>query len=190
MAEEMEWAAWSPLFWPIDEGNINVLFWLYAEPYLAALRQSYRLRGALTPYTYTLAWRSATESWPYIRPMWYEHPRASVSPSQAASQFFFGSVLVRPVASWYGTAAKRGSQVSVWLPRGDWISWSGDKHFTGPANVSLSVALSETPLFVPAGFALPMWPPGRREEEPNQRPTMWVIWKQAALSGSGITCDS
>jgi hypothetical protein len=170
----MQWAAWSPLFWPIDEGDITTLFWLYPEPFRTALRQSYRLRGALLPYTYTLAWRAASESLPFIRPMWWSYPNASVAPAQARTQYFFGDVLVRPVAEWDGSAVVRN--VSLWLPAGEWVSWDGKDRWTGPANISMHAGLAETPVVVPVGVAMPLWPPGRRRAAPNERPTMWLIW--------------
>lgn len=187
----MQWACWSPLFWPIDEGDINILFWLYKSPYLDALRQSYRLRGALVPYTYTLAWRAATDSLPFIRPMWWDSPQGGVDLAQARTQYFYGDVLVRPVAEWTGMAAAHGSNVSVWLPSpGHWTSWDGETHYVGPQNLSVHASLSETPLFVPSGVAIPLWPPGRRTVPPNARPTMWLLWAPSSSSspsaGSGF----
>ena len=187
----MQWAAWSPLFWPIDEGDINILFWLYEPPYLDALRQSYRLRGALVPYTYTLAWLAATDSLPFIRPMWWDNPQGYVALTQARTQYFYGDVLVRPVAEWTGNAAARGSNVSVWLPSpGDWMSWDGQRHYTGPQNLSVHVGLSETPVFVPSGVAIPMWPPGRRTAAPNARPIMWVLWAPSSVSLLSLSTGS
>ena len=180
----VQWGAWSPIFWPIDEGNINVLPWLYGEPYQTALLHAYRLRGALVPYTYTLAWHSAVDSWPFLRPMWWDHPEAHVPESGA--QYYFGAVLVRPVTTYNGTAATMGSHVDVWLPPGEWTSWDASEHYHGPKNMRVLVGLAQTPLFVPQGLVLPMWPPGRRTAPPNDRPIVWTIWAASGLSsGSG-----
>lgn len=62
----MQWGVWSAIFRPHDGGNDDTRIWMFAEPYASILRDCTRLRGALTPYVYSLAAKSSSESW-YVR---------------------------------------------------------------------------------------------------------------------------
>ena len=84
-----------------------------------------RLRHALVPYIYTMAWRNTLTALPLITPMYYSHPEAAEA-YQCPQQYWFGSQLVaapftRPAESDTGLARQ-----ILWLPPGEWFDF-----FTG-----------------------------------------------------------
>ncbi len=71
--------------------------WVYAEPYLSAMRNAIRSRYAIMPYLYTLFHEASATGVPVMRPMWMEFP-ADASFFAEEDQFMLGSaLLVRPV---------------------------------------------------------------------------------------------
>lgn len=179
---------------------MDTRIWSFHEPHATILADQLRLRGSLVPFVYTLAWRAHAVSFPFVRPMWWDWPDADAAgglmPEQSATQYMFGGVLVRPVAEWQTNE----TDVDVWLPEGtSWSSWDGSTLFTAPRGggggggggqlVRYHATLADTPLFVSAGLAVPMWPPGRREAAvpPAARPTVWAVWDaDSAGDGSGV----
>lgn len=67
--------------------------------------------------------------------------------------FLGGALLVAPVIS-EGAVSR-----SVYLPRGEWVSWDGATRVTGPAEVTVSAPLGELPLFLRKGTCIPRLPP-------------------------------
>ena len=207
----MQFGVWSPIFRPHDGGNMDTRVWSFEEPAKGVLTDQLRLRGSLVPYVYTLAWGAHAASFPFVRPMWWDWPRAGdasgLTAARGARQYMFGGVLVRPVAEWQ----TNGTMVDVWLPEGSWSSWDGTRLYRvasggggsggsggggggsggsggGGEVVEYNATLADTPLFVGAGLALPLWPPGRRQAAvpPAARPTVWAVWgPRSASEGSG-----
>ena len=209
----VQWGVWSPIFRPHDGGNTDTRVWERAEPYSTALRDATRLRGALTPFVYTLAARSASaEAWPFIRPMWWDYGAAAksccgVDAWALPGQYMFGDdVLVSPVGIWSTDPAGRApanmncsainaTSVSTWLPPTEiWYSWDGQTCWEGGRTVATVAQLEDTPLFVRAGAVVPMWPPGKRTVAPALRTRVWVLWAGGGSScagrGSGSGCGN
>jgi hypothetical protein len=57
---------------PHDGGNTDTRVWAFNEPHASILADSVRLRGALVPYIYSLAWRAHADAAPFCRPMWWD----------------------------------------------------------------------------------------------------------------------
>jgi hypothetical protein len=205
----MQWGVWSAIFRPHDGGNDDTRIWMFAEPYASILRDCTRLRGALTPYVYALAAKSARESWPFSRPMWWDfgYDADTQAPVEAAwnvpSQFMFGDVLVHPVTNWamptkhsnqMNATALTVANVTTWLPAGQWSSWDGTRRWTvaPPRTATLittQARLADTPLFVREGAVIAMWPPGRRATPPANRTRVFSLWtapKGSSGGGSGV----
>lgn len=125
----MQWGVWSAIFRPHDGGNDDTRIWMFAEPYASILRDCTRLRGALTPYVYTLAAKSSNESWPFSRPMWWDYGYSAATGKEVdeawsvPSQYLFGDILVNPVTNWVNpnsstmnTTALTTANKTTWLP--------------------------------------------------------------------------
>jgi alpha-glucosidase len=189
----MQFGAFSPIFRPHDGGNMDTRIWMFNEPFASILADYTRLRGALTPYTYSLAERTYATSWPFIRPMWWDYP-AVVQAWELPSQYMFGQLLVRPITGWANISVLNTTvdTATVFLPANStWLSWDGSSVTTVPPAtedmggiwINATATLAQIPLYVAAGAVLPMWPPGRRESEPPTR--VWAVWVKGGSRGSG-----
>ncbi|MBN1667233.1 MAG: hypothetical protein JW862_09090, partial [Anaerolineales bacterium] len=125
--------------------------WAYGEPYTAIMRRFLQLRYALMPYWYTLAWETAQQGTPLVRPMFWEYPEEAAVDSQA-DQFMLGpDLLVAPVLEANSQARQ------VWLPPGRWYSWwRPETWYQGPRLIQVETSLDEIPLFVRGGAILPL----------------------------------
>ena len=122
-----------------------------------AASEAMRLRHALVPYIYTMAWRNTLTALPLITPMYYSHPEAAEA-YQCPQQYWFGSQLVaapftRPAESDTGLARQ-----ILWLPSGEWFNF-----FTGeqvrPGWREVYGDLDDIPLFARGGAIVPLGEP-------------------------------
>lgn len=154
---------------------------MFPEPYFGLLRELVRLRGVLTPFIYTLARETQVSATPFMRPLWWDHAEIGLAWT-VEEQYMFGPLLVRPIADQDFTPRL----ANVWLPplpsKGTWISWKGDAIWSSNVTVSLTAPINLTPVFVPVGTILPMWPPGLRTGSPASRSIMWTTWVTTSAS--------
>jgi alpha-D-xyloside xylohydrolase len=120
-----------------------------------------RLRYRLLPYTYSLAWRTTSESYTPMRPLLMDF-RADPRVFDIGDQFMYGpAFLVNPV-----TEAEAISR-RVYLPAGKWYDfWSG-RAVKGATVVNAAAPIERLPLYVRAGSIVPMGP---ELEWSNERP--------------------
>ena len=192
----LQWAAFTASF-RMHNGVIAPPWVNYTREEIRLLRDPMRLRGALVPYTYTLAERSTRESWPFMRPMWWDFEAdtqsAGVDAWNMPGQYMFGDLVIIPVPDFVQGSGDAtpifNASVDVWLPPGSWKEWMGaGPSLTGPRSFSRIAQIGDVPVYVPLGTVLPMWPPGRRVASvtPAERSVLWVLWPGASVtSGSG-----
>jgi len=127
-----------PIFW--DEQTKDIV------------RRYIKMRYALLPYQYTLAYENARYGWPMMRPLFYLEDNPDLIDNKKT--YLWGDAfLVSPVTE------KGAKSQSVYLPEGyTWINyWSGEPH-QGGQTVNVPLSLEEIPLFVRAGAFVPMAP--------------------------------
>ncbi|MCA9949305.1 MAG: SCP2 sterol-binding domain-containing protein [Anaerolineales bacterium] len=125
-----------------------------------------RLRHALIPYLYTMAWRNHNAHLPLITPMYYEHP-ADEQAYHCPDQYMFGSELL---AAPFITPIDPDTQLAhqaVWLPPGDWFGFFDGLHFIGDGWQPLYGRIDEIPLFAKAGAIVPMAAAVMGTDNPN-----------------------
>lgn len=131
--------------------------WKWADWAEQSMRQSFRCRSRLMPYTYSAAARCCRESLPLVRPAYIEHPgdeQAYCNPQQ----YYFGDhFLVAPIVAPGEGAGKVGRQI-VYIPEGTWYNWFTGEQFEGQQERLVSADLYEMPLFVRGGTPIPMQP--------------------------------
>mmetsp|Transcript_11362 Transcript_11362/g.28087 ORF Transcript_11362/g.28087 Transcript_11362/m.28087 type:complete len:823 (-) Transcript_11362:286-2754(-) len=187
----MQWGAFSAIFRPHDGADADTRIWTFKASHYQILRDVVRLRGAMTPWVYKLAARTHREAWPFCRPMWWDFSQAAAAAAEDArhmpEQYMFGELLVRPISSFVSpsnasthelpnASAVNTSSYTVWLPPGMWMTWNATVQLVGPARFTFSASLEDTPVFVPTGTVLPLWPPGRRSVPAVHRTRLWVLW--------------
>lgn len=124
--------------------------WEFGEPYLTILRDFLRLRYALMPYWYTLAWEANQTGHPIIRPLFWHDP-TDKNLWDIDDEFLLGeNLLVAPVTQ------EKSKAREVILPKGRWYSYGDDSSYAGPAHQKIETPLERIGLFVRAGAVLPM----------------------------------
>ncbi|MDD7885386.1 TIM-barrel domain-containing protein [Flavivirga sp. 57AJ16] len=110
-----------------------------------------RLRHALVPYTYSLAYESSTGGLPIVRGMYFYYPEM---PQAYAfdKQYFYGEhILVSPIVT-----AGEVASTEVWFPEGKWTHFFTNEIITGPTTKTISANYSTMPVFVKAGGIIPL----------------------------------
>jgi Glycosyl hydrolases family 31/Domain of unknown function (DUF5110)/NPCBM-associated, NEW3 domain of alpha-galactosidase/IPT/TIG domain len=112
-----------------------------------------RLREALVPYTYTLAWQAHQTGLPMARPLYLDYPDQDAAYNHPTEYLYGPNVLVAPV-----TTPGAVAQQQVWFPPGRWMDYFTGATFNGPGSATLNVPLNRMPVFVRAGGIVPEQP--------------------------------
>ena len=131
--------------------------WGYDAETFRITSQAFKLRHALIPYLYSMAWRNFKEGVSLIRPMYYLHPEKEEAYA-CPNQYAFGSELI---AAPYVTPKDPDTRLSrqvVWLPEGDWYDFFSGRYFPGNGWYALYGGLDEIPVFARAGAIVPVGP--------------------------------
>jgi Glycosyl hydrolases family 31 TIM-barrel domain/Glycosyl hydrolase family 31 C-terminal domain/Domain of unknown function (DUF5110)/NPCBM-associated, NEW3 domain of alpha-galactosidase/IPT/TIG domain len=113
-----------------------------------------RLREALLPYTYTLAWNAYETGIPIVRALYLDYPREPEAYGHPDEYLYGPDVLVAPVTTPGQVATQR-----VWLPPGHWTDFYTGATYAGGSTVTLNVPLDRMPVFVRAGGIVTEQPP-------------------------------
>ena len=111
-----------------------------------------RLRYRMLPYTYSLAWKTTSESYTPMRPLVMDF-RSDVRAQNIGDQFMYGPVfLVNPVTEPDATTRR------LYLPQSKWYDfWTGSP-IAGGRTVDANAPLDRLPLYIRAGSILPLGP--------------------------------
>jgi alpha-D-xyloside xylohydrolase len=149
-----EWAAFNPIFrvhgtrGNPDENEL----WSYGSDAQKILVAYDSLRYRLLPYTYSLAWKTTSESYTPMRPLVMDF-RNDPMVENISDQFMYGpAFLVNPVTESGATSRQ------LYLPHGKWYDfWSGSAS-DGSKSITASAPIDHMPLYVRAGAIVPMGP--------------------------------
>jgi alpha-D-xyloside xylohydrolase len=148
-----QFAAFTPLM-RVHGGHSNTELWNYPSWTMAAIiKSAIRLRYRLLPYTYSGFLRVYSEQWTMQRAMAFDFG-ADAECAQSADQFMYGSnFLVAPFL-------QSGGSRSVYFPQveGGWIGFNNGVNVASFGHVSISMPITEAPLFVRASSIVVMGP--------------------------------
>jgi len=151
-----QFGAFSPIN-RIHTGNIAYIDkrpWTFEPTVREALGETLRLRHALIPYLYTMAWRNHDRGVPLIRPMYYHHPGTELA-YHVPQQYYFGSELVVAPHVRERDEATNLARQTVWLPDGEWFEFDSGR----PSRAGLHARygdLGDVPSYAKAGAIVPM----------------------------------
>ncbi|WP_181468363.1 glycoside hydrolase family 31 protein [Streptomyces sp. Amel2xB2] len=124
--------------------------WAFGPEVLAGCSAAMAERERLHPYFTTLAHLAHRTGAPYVRPLWWQHPRER-SLRECGDAFLLGdALLVAPVLA-EGARTRR-----VRLPFGRWYDTVTGASYEGPGQVDLDAPLSRIPVLARAGAAVPV----------------------------------
>ncbi len=109
-----------------------------------------RLRYALLPYIYTVAWENSTTGMPLMRPLFFEDESNAALIDEKQAYLWGDAFLVSPLTD-PGIESH-----DVPLPDGVWFDFWDDTRYEGGQIASIPVTLETTPVLVRAGSFIPM----------------------------------
>ncbi len=132
-------------------GDQNEL-WSYGADAQKILTSFDKLRYELMPYTYSLAWKTTSESYTPMRPLVMDF-RTDTRAQNIGDQFLYGpSILVNPVT-------EPGAETRhLYLPKAEWFDFWTGKSTPGGKSIDTPVSLDRIPLYIRAGSILPIGP--------------------------------
>lgn len=112
-----------------------------------------RLHTRLFPYFYTLGHRAHQTGAPIVRHVYFEHPDRPELAS-VDDVFYVGSaILVAPVI-------ERGATTRTFMvPPGEYLDWRDASRLTAETETTVPAPLTELPIFLRAGYLIPMLDP-------------------------------
>lgn len=128
-----------------------------------------RLREALSPYTYSAGWEATQTGQPICRPLYLDDPESPEAYAHPDEYRFGHDLLVAPVVTAGATASR-----AVWFPPGRWVGWFDGRTYTGPSTATVTVPLSQMPVFVRAGGIVTQVPGAQRVEPSPAAVTLTV----------------
>jgi alpha-glucosidase/alpha-D-xyloside xylohydrolase len=145
-----EWGAFQPVMRAHGEREHNEV-WAYGKEAEPILAKYLRLRYALMPYTYSLAYRSYQTGAPFMRALFMDFP-GDPKVADIRDEYMFGpAFLVAPVTD------QGVTQRTVYLPAGcDWYNYWTNERLKGGQTVTVQAPIDTLPLFVRAGSIVPM----------------------------------
>jgi len=148
----LQFATFTPILRPHGSGipSEPVFFSLETQ---RIVRNSMKLRYAMLPYNYTLAWQNSENGAPLMRPLFYYFPDDSIAGSVENEYFWGDNILVAPVI-------EKGLKVQkIYLPSGQWYDFNSGKRYSGNQWINYSLTMEYIPFFVKAGSFIPMTTP-------------------------------
>lgn len=129
--------------------------WAFDDETNKINKEALKLRHALIPYIYTMAWRNHTESIPLITPMYYYNADEEKAYS-FKNQYYFGSeLLVSPYITKRNSSTNL-SRKAVWLPEGEWLNFFTGEYYEGNKSIAVYGKLDDIPVFAKAGAIVPL----------------------------------
>ncbi len=126
--------------------------WSYGPDAQKILVAFDRLRYRLLPYTYSLAWKTTSDSYTPMRPLVMDF-RTDIRAENTSDEFMYGpAFLVNPITE--AGATRR----QVYLPEARWFDFWNGKSLQGAQEISAEAPIDRMPLYIRAGSIIPLGP--------------------------------
>lgn len=181
----LQYGVFQPIFRPHGQDEVPSEPVYRAAPAKALAREAIRLRYAMLPYNYTLAFDNSQTGAPLMRPMLYEEPD-NVSAQAMSSSYLWGrDFLVTPVLQ----AGARSAQVHF-PAHSAWIDFYTDQRHAGGRDASVALVPEHLPVYVRAGAFIPLAPVVQSTRDYSTRQLELHYYHDASVAaGSGKLYD-
>ena len=136
-------------------------------------RKYLELRYRLMPYLYSAVRETCETGLPVIRAMWLHYPDDSTAVARGDQYLYGRDILVAPVTE------KGATKRSVYLPQGSWFDFWTNEHQAGGREITRTVDLSTTPLYVRAGAVIATGPVKQYTAEAIDEPLTLTVYPGA-----------
>jgi oligosaccharide 4-alpha-D-glucosyltransferase len=149
----LQYGIFQPVFRPHAQDNIAPEPIFHDLQTKDILREFVKLRYAMLPYNYSLAYENSLTGMPLMRPVFFEDPSNDDLIDIKDSYFWGDAFLVKPITEPNLTV------VSIDLPQGVWFDYWTDKRYSGNQSIQLATQLDRLPVMVRGGSFIPMVEP-------------------------------
>jgi oligosaccharide 4-alpha-D-glucosyltransferase len=146
----LQYGVFQPVFRPHAQDNIAPEPIFHDKQTKDILRKYVKLRYAMLPYNYSLAYENSLTGMPLMRPVFFEDSSNDDLIDIKDSYFWGDAFLVKPITEPNLTA------VTMDLPKGVWFDYWTDKKYQGNQSVQLATQLDRLPVMVRGGSFIPM----------------------------------
>ncbi len=153
----VQFGVFSPIFrlHSTNKPHLERRPWEKPQPYAQIAAEAMRLRHALIPYLYSMAWQTHQTGLSLITPIYYQYPHTKAAYS-LPNQYFFGTELMAaPITKPVNRRTKKSIQ-KIWFPPGTWFDFFTGKTIKGDQFVKLPYGIEDIPVFAKAGAIIPM----------------------------------
>ena len=148
----LQFAVFTPILRPHGSGiPSEPVFW--SEKTQDIVRTYMKLRYAMLPYNYTLAYLNATTGSPLMQPLFYQYANDTAA-CRVENEYLWGdNLLVAPVVQ-KGLISR-----SIYLPEGTWTDFYSGIEYKGGTRIEFPLTIDKIPVFAKAGSFIPMTRP-------------------------------
>lgn len=149
-----QFGAMSPIFRThSDHGDREP--WKYSARVRRLFRKQTRIRYALAPYWYTLAWQAHTEGLPLVRPLYLEYNDNDGGALWRKHQYLIGrDLLVIPGDAPVDRVSQR-LRKRAYFPNGVWLELETGEVVHGMLDTTIEIPIERIPTYVRQGAIIP-----------------------------------
>ena len=174
---DFQWKAFTPMQLNMDGWGLNPKYPQILGEEAAKINRWYlKLKSALLPYTYSIAYE-ATKGKPMMRAMMLEEENEYTLGKGTQYQFMYGpDILVAPI---YKESKKDGIDIrdGIYLPNGEWIdAFTGYIYRGGKIINGFAAPLWKLPIFIKRGAIIPFHKPTNNPSETDSHLRCYAIY--------------
>jgi len=146
----LQYGVFQPVFRPHAQEAVPPEPIYHSQKILTIVRKFIKLRYALLPYNYSLAYQNSRTGMPLMRPLFFENEQDDKLIDNDSSYLWGDAFLVTPI-----TQPNLTTQV-VTLPKGVWFDFFTNQREQGNRTIQVAVSEDTLPVYVRAGAFVPM----------------------------------
>ena len=159
----LQYGIFQPVFRPHGQDEIAPEPIFHDEQTKDILREHIKLRYAMLPYNYSLAYENSLSGMPLMRPLFFEDESKPELIDIKDSYLWGKALLVKPIT-------EPGLEtIKVDLPAGRWFDFWSDQDYDGNQTIELKTEIDRIPVMVRAGAFLPMVQPVQSTDDYSTR---------------------
>lgn len=148
----LQFAVFTPILRPHGSGiPSEPVYWSAQTQDI--VRRYIKLRYAMLPYNYSLAYQNATSGMPLMRPLFYQFPDDTVAFSSDNQYMWGDNLMVAPVIE------KGKNTQSIYFPAGNWFDFHTGVEYKGKTRIDFPINIENIPVFAKAGSFIPLTAP-------------------------------
>ena len=174
----LQYGVFQPVFRPHAQDNIAPEPIFHDQKTKDIVRKYVKLRYAMLPYNYSLAYENSLTGLPLMRPIFFEQPD-NIALMDIKDTYLWGDAfLVKPITE------PNLTQISIDLPDGVWFDYWDDTPYLGNQGITLATALERLPVMVRGGAFVPMVEPVQSTDDYSTKKLILHYYAHQSVSSA------